>query len=182
MPNAFFSCNTLAATVSFPSIRSVNLLAKNLAPWHNAPVLPDKAGECGTLAKRLRPTFFCGGIGPNNVCIGQAVLKFRSCQKLVDEAGGKTISGANIIHGLHTRRHEAVLLLPGPANGCGSAAFHDYNLRQSRKPVDSLRKVLGAGSLLRLTIIGEKNIYVLENVQQVPVPFVLGIVVGVERS
>jgi hypothetical protein len=73
------------------------------------------------------PSF--GGIGPNYVCIGQTVLKFRSCQKLVDEPGCETISGANIIHGLHSRGHEAVLLLPGPANGCGSAAFHDYNLR-----------------------------------------------------
>src|ERR1051326_7893580 len=127
-------------------------LRQNLA-WHGTPVLPDKASKCRTIAKRLRAAFSCGGIGPNYVCIGQTVLKFRSCQKLVNEPGSETISGAHIIHSLHSRGHEAVLLLPGPANGCGSPAFHDYNLRQSCQHVDGLGKVLGAGSLLRLSII-----------------------------
>ena len=74
------------------TLRSVNLLAKNLAPWHDGPVLPDKVGECRTITKRLRATFFSGGIGSNNVCIGQTVLKFHSCQELVDEPSGETIS------------------------------------------------------------------------------------------
>src|ERR1041385_1915933 len=102
-------------------------LRQNLA-WHGTPVLPDKASAGSTIAKRICASFFCGGIGSNYFCIGQTVLKFRSCQKLVNEPGSETISGANIIHSLHSRRHQAVLLLPGPANGCGSAAFHDYNL------------------------------------------------------
>src|SRR5579863_5134471 len=155
---------------------------RELAPCLGDRVLPDKVVERTPITKRLSATFLCGGIGASDVCKGHTVFQFRSDQKLVDEAGGETISGANIVHRLHARRHEADLLLPRPANGRGSAAFHDYNLCQSCKHIDSLRKVLGARRLLRLTIIGEKNIYVFENVQQIPIPFVLGIIVRIERS
>ena len=145
-------------------------------------MLPDKVEECRTIPERLCAALFGCGIGSNRVCIGEAILKFRAGQELVDEPRGETISGADIIHGLHTGRNEAELLLPGPANGCRTAAFHNYNLRQSSERVDRLRKVLGAGGLLRLTIIGKKDIYVLENVQEITIPFVFGIVVRIQGS
>jgi hypothetical protein len=64
-------------------------------------VLPDKVVERSPIAKRLSATFFCGGIGSSDVCKGHTVFQFRSCQKLVDEPGGETISGTNIVHRLH---------------------------------------------------------------------------------
>src|ERR1700719_4601330 len=96
-----------------------------------APVLPNKAAQRSPIAESLCATFFCCGIRSSDVRKRQAVLELRSRQELADESGVETVSSTDIVHSLHTRRHEATLLLPRTANGCGRAAFHDHNLGQS---------------------------------------------------
>src|SRR5580692_8138909 len=100
----------------------------------------------------------------------------------MNEAGVEGVTSADIVHKRDRGGRQAPLLFAGSANRRTGAALYHYDLGQAGEQIQSLRKILRAGDLFCLAIIGQENVNVLQYFEEVLLPAVFGIIIGVEGS
>ena len=110
----------------------------------------------------------------------QAVFHIGALQESVKEAGAEAVTCSNRIDHLDGRRGETPLSVSCLTKSRLRAALHDYHLGQPRQDLRRLRQIIRPYQLLGLALVGEEEIHILQNLQHIFVPLVVGIVIGIE--
>src|ERR1700722_15146622 len=98
----------------------------------------------------------------------------------MNKTGIKRVSGADVVNYLDFGRRQAPLLMAAATDGGSGAAFHDNDLGSSRQEVECLCKIVSPSDMFRLALIGQEDIDVLQDFEQILGPLIFRIIVGVE--